>query len=155
MVSQKGKTSPPPLIPQASALFFYTITPKALTDLKFTSLIFLTFMSQNLQGFQQLSPEWMSSPRSFQIWVRLWTKAKICSYRSQGPNLDKTKRNTRTEISEDREGKHERSPPLSTYILPLLLSQPENTEFHAPLQTYSIRTGILTDSQGTVTFEKH
>lgn len=44
-------------------------------------------MSQ--QGLQQLSPKWMSSPRCFQIWVRLGTKAKVCSYRSQRPNLNK------------------------------------------------------------------
>lgn len=41
------------------------------------------------QGLQQLPPKWMSSPGCFQIWVRFRTKAKICSYRSQRPNLDK------------------------------------------------------------------
>lgn len=78
---------------QASATLSHTFTPKGFTDPEGTSRNPLTFSTQNLQGLQQLSPKWMSSPGCLQIRVRLRTKAKICSYCGQRPNLGRSERN--------------------------------------------------------------
>lgn len=78
---------------QVSATLSHTFTPKVFTDPQETSPNPLTFSTQNLQGLQQLSPKWMSSPGCLQIRVRLWTKAKICSYCGQRPNLGRSERN--------------------------------------------------------------
>lgn len=90
-----------PFTPLASAPLTAAGTFNMFTDLQPPPLIFLTFSSQNLQGLQQLSPKWMSSPGCFQIWVRLRTKAKICSYRSQRPNLDRPKKDTQIQTTEE------------------------------------------------------
>lgn len=98
-------------------------TLERFTDLKFTSLVFLTSSSQNLQRLQQLSPKWMSSPGRFQIWVRLGTKAKIRSDCSQRPNLEQIedKHSKSDWWGQDQEAwKNPTSPPHTAYSLAAL-----------------------------------
>lgn len=105
-----------PFTPLASAPLTTAGLFNVFTDLQPPPLIFLTFSSQNLQGLQQLSPKWMSSPRCFQIWVRLRTKAKICSYCSQRPNLDRPKKDAQIQTSEEMNRTCKGAP--SVYPLP-------------------------------------
>lgn len=135
-----------PFTALASVLLTEAGTFNVFTDLTSSSLIFLTFSSQNLQGLQQLSPKWMSSPRCFQIWVRLRTKAKICSYRSQRPNLDRPKKEAQVQTTEEMNGNGKGAPSTSYNLKPHHKGgQSLGCRILGPTQTGWVRTDILTD----------
>ena len=127
------------------------ITLKSVYRPKIYITRFLPFSSLNLQGFQQLSPEWMSSPGRFQIWVRLRAKAKICSDCSQRPNLDRSKRNIQSQTGDERTRKHERTPPI---LKPCCSEGSKTWEYQAPFQTYWLKIHILTRCSGDCTAQE-